>query len=197
MLKSSKRKFGEILVSEGLLTKEQVDEALQDQLQYRCPIGEYLMETGQITEYEVARVLSIQYGLPFLRLQGYELRADLFNDLPAETLYRNKVVPLDRIGSCCIVAIGMVPAEEVQVLLAKRLNADIHYYFALVSDVDSCLREKFSLTQEEMLTLASDKPKAPISAEITSGGEDGVFSDLDAGSRESIFDEAEKNVSTE
>ena len=121
MLKNSKRLFGEILVSEGHLTKDQLEAALAAQAESGYPLGDVMLQQGWITESDVVKALCIQYQLPFIRPSTYELRADLLQKLPPPFLYQNRLIPLDRFGDCFIVAIADVPAEPVQRELAREI----------------------------------------------------------------------------
>ena len=192
MLKNSKRLFGEILVSEGHLTKDQLEAALAAQAESGYPLGDVMLQQGWITESDVVKALCIQYQLPFIRPSTYELRADLLQKLPPPFLYQNRLIPLDRFGDCFIVAIADVPAEPVQRELADTLGGEVFYYFAPIGDVEPVLREQFSYTQEELVALNQNRD-ARIN-KPRQKAENALFEDLDASSWGSIFDEAEKNV---
>ena len=53
--KLSKTKLGEILVSEGVITKEQLDEALADQERQGGKLGEVLIALNYLTEMDIAK----------------------------------------------------------------------------------------------------------------------------------------------
>ncbi len=205
MLRASKRKFGEILVAEGILDREQVELALAARTDNDGPIGEYLVQTGKISESDVARVLCVQFALPFIRPAGYEHRSDLLEKFQARFLYRHRILPLDRIGSACIVAIAGVPPEEVQQELADALDAQVYFFFATSSDIETILREHLKLSREDVLEIDSiRRPSVAVrrppraagaqGAGSTPAAAPGLFEGLDSSSWESIFDQAERNV---
>lgn len=59
---SNKRKLGEILVENGMLTQEQLMDALQYQKTNNVRIGDALVELGIISNKSLIKVLEFQYG---------------------------------------------------------------------------------------------------------------------------------------
>jgi len=60
--------LGELLVREGAITKEQLEEALNQQLHYRERLGQTLVRLGHITEDELLEFLGRQHQVPAVDL---------------------------------------------------------------------------------------------------------------------------------
>ena len=60
------KRLGDILISDGLLTQEQLEEALAQQKQTHERLGAVLIEYGYITEKELIDALRNQLGIDFL-----------------------------------------------------------------------------------------------------------------------------------
>ena len=60
--------LGELLVSAGSITKEQLEEGLRLQKQSKDRIGTVLIENGIITERKLIEVLQMQLGIEFVDL---------------------------------------------------------------------------------------------------------------------------------
>src|SRR2546428_6955924 len=58
------RRFGDLLVSDGLITQPQIDQALSDQKRTGEKLGEILVRLRLITEDRLVHFLSRHYGLP-------------------------------------------------------------------------------------------------------------------------------------
>ena len=192
MLKVSRRMFGQILVSEGIIEKEQLNEALEHQRSSGEPLGELLLAQSIISEVEIVRVLSIQYQLPFMRPGDYELDTELLHTFSGDLLYHHRMIPLDRIGDCCVFAIAEIPSEEFQMKLKQKLECDLEFFFAPLSEIERLLRDEFALTQDDMMRI--DKQRRRVSKGETSEPTTNEMSTTDEDSWESIFDEAEKNL---
>jgi type IV pilus assembly protein PilB len=61
-----KKKLGQMLVDENMLTEEQLNKALADQEKAGLKLGQYLVRRGIITEQQIVDVLGRQ-----LRLRKY------------------------------------------------------------------------------------------------------------------------------
>lgn len=72
---SQYQRVGDWLVTQGVLTEEQRDQAIQVQQQGKSRFGEVVVSLGFTTEAEIANCLAQQYDLP---------RADLANIKPTE-----------------------------------------------------------------------------------------------------------------
>jgi hypothetical protein len=58
------RRLGRVLVEDGLLTEDQLDTALENQVRTRRLLGDILVELGFVSPSDVERALAIQAGLP-------------------------------------------------------------------------------------------------------------------------------------
>lgn len=56
--------LGEILLNAGLISREELDTALEKQLSSGKALGVQLIDDGLVTRNEIAHALSIQLGLP-------------------------------------------------------------------------------------------------------------------------------------
>ena len=72
------RKLGRVLTKMGLVTREQVHEALGIQKTRRVPIGQLLVELEYCTQADVDAALAGQAGMEFIDLTGLELEDDYF-----------------------------------------------------------------------------------------------------------------------
>ena len=99
MLKVRDR-LGELLIKGGLLTKEQLEKALDVQRGTTKRIGEVLTELGLVTEVDVGQTLSRQLGIPFATGASGLLapsKGDGLEDLvPEEFARQHLVLPLSR-----------------------------------------------------------------------------------------------------
>ncbi len=56
--------LGEILLNAGLISKEELEMAMEKQLSTGKSLGAQLIDDGLVTRSEIAHALSIQLGLP-------------------------------------------------------------------------------------------------------------------------------------
>lgn len=90
----SKKKLGDILIELGILKPEQMNEAILLQKQKGKRLGEILIERKYVTEQDLMRALSAQFGVPFI-----ELRAGMYDPVAISlvdktTARRLEVLPM-------------------------------------------------------------------------------------------------------
>jgi len=75
-------KLGEMLVSAGIVTQQQIEEALVLQKQTGQKLGNILVNLGYITEDVLLSFLARQQGLEFVYLSEMEIDESVINMLP-------------------------------------------------------------------------------------------------------------------
>ncbi|HIJ80393.1 MAG TPA: hypothetical protein HPP76_01635 [Desulfuromonadales bacterium] len=87
-------KLGELLISEGLITKEQLEEALKCQVIFGIKLGSSLIEMGFVDESEMVKLLSKKLGVPAAtRKDLQEVPFNVYNLLSAQKADQFRVVP--------------------------------------------------------------------------------------------------------
>ena len=100
------QKIGDLLVKEGLITKEALERALQEQRTTGFRVGYNLVKLGFINEVELTRMLARQYRMPAVDLTNFEVDARIAKLIPSELAQRHLVLPLKREGRTLTVAMA-------------------------------------------------------------------------------------------
>lgn len=95
MVKKTKFRLGELLVQAGLISEEQLNEALEKKDSSQ-KLGDYLTEQNLITDVQVAELLEEQLGYPHIRLHNYPFDQTLLKLIPKEYVQEKNIVPLKR-----------------------------------------------------------------------------------------------------
>jgi hypothetical protein len=133
--------MGEILVSEGVLSIEQLEAALEHQKQTGDILGHVLLEMGLITETDITKTICIQYQLPFLSIANYDFNQKLVEIFPREFLHRHKLLPFDKIGKTLLLLVAEVPDPEVLAEVPKRTNLNAAIYVGYLTEVQRMLND--------------------------------------------------------
>jgi type IV pilus assembly protein PilB len=88
------RKIGNILVSEGMITEGQLEEALEVQKTDRRNIGKILLSLGYLNSEDLARALSVRLNVEYVALSEDHVDPDVLGIIGEYTLRRDKAVPL-------------------------------------------------------------------------------------------------------
>jgi type IV pilus assembly protein PilB len=114
-----RRRLGDLLLARGFLTAEQLEEALA--LQKRDDdklLGEVLLDKAFCTEDQLLECLSVEFGVPYVRLDGRLFDHKLLDSIPREFIEKHTVLPLFRIRDVLTVAV----AEPTNVFLIDQLR---------------------------------------------------------------------------
>ncbi|HHP7234691.1 MAG TPA: GspE/PulE family protein [Desulfobacterales bacterium] len=115
----AKKRLGEILVEGGLLTREQLEEALPYQKKSGLKLGQFLVREGLVSESQIVDMVSDQLNLKKYSAERYRVDVELANVIPADMAFRYQVAPLCKSGLLITVAmtdpmdINAVDAIEV------------------------------------------------------------------------------------
>ncbi|HEY8793903.1 MAG TPA: ATPase, T2SS/T4P/T4SS family [Gemmatimonadaceae bacterium] len=99
-------RIGDLLMREGLITREALDRALQEQKTTGMRVGYNLVKLGYINEVELTRMLARQFRMPAVDLTNFEVDPRIAKLIPAELAQRHLVLPLKREGRTLTVAMA-------------------------------------------------------------------------------------------
>ncbi len=101
-----KKLIGQILLEQGLVTQEQLDEALNVQKNTTEQLGRILVDLGYVSERDVLRAHAEQLGIPFLQLGEASIDEDVAKAIPQSVVQRYNAVPIRRSGNRLTVAMS-------------------------------------------------------------------------------------------
>ena len=136
--------LGAILVREGHITVERLEEALAGERASGRRLGEILVELGWVSPDAVAEALAEQHGLGYLDLAREELDPDAAKLLPAEFARRYRTLPIRFVESDAVLVAVADPTDIVAsdgLRLALGLN--VRVAVAAGSDLDARLVEAY------------------------------------------------------
>jgi type IV pilus assembly protein PilB len=95
-----------MLVKATLITKDQLQKALQQQESAGGRIGSNLVKLGFISEDDITSFLSRQYGVPSINLSHFEIDPSVIKLIPSEIAQKHQVIPINRTGNVLTVAMA-------------------------------------------------------------------------------------------
>ncbi len=101
-----KKKVGEVLLEAGLITPEQLENALNLQKGKNKRIGRILVELGYINEMQVAEALSRQTSTPLVDWENVAVTKDLLSLVPKEIAEKKTVLPIELRDKTLILAMA-------------------------------------------------------------------------------------------
>ena len=111
---NKKLKIGEILVSTGLITEEQLKDALNGQRQLGGTLGENLIRLGYLSEEVLLNSLSEQTGLQHINLSRVEIPPSIQRLVHLESVRSHRLLPIGFEQNRLVV--GMVDPTDLSAL---------------------------------------------------------------------------------
>ena len=110
-----------MLTKLGLVTRDQIQEALKLQKESRAPLGQVLVELGYIDAAALNQALAGQAGMASVNLDDYEYPAELLKLIPAEMAVTNHVLPVGFDESRKRLTVALRNADNYQAIDTLRL----------------------------------------------------------------------------
>lgn len=135
----TKRRLGELLRAEGLVTEEQLKQARAEQRRSNLLLIQALVRLGFVKEEELATTIAQHFGLPLFSTELYEINPEVWEVFPAALMREYQFVPLDRLGPMVIIASAGLMSHDMLSELERLSKGRVCQYMATLSDVERTL----------------------------------------------------------
>jgi type IV pilus assembly protein PilB len=99
-------RLGELLTKAGLITSDQLKEALKAQKESGGKLGETLIRLGMVSEEDITECLSQQFGVPSINLAHFEIDAGVIKLIPSEVARKYNILPVNKTGATLTIAMA-------------------------------------------------------------------------------------------
>ncbi len=145
-----KVRIGELLVSAGVLSEEQVQTALAEQKKRKLKLGRTLIELGYLTEERLLATLAQQLKLPFVDLAQHPFDAEVVRRLPETHARRFRAIVLEERGSALLVGMAdptdLHAADEIERVLKRPIEQAVVREAELLRLLDLAYRRTEEIT---------------------------------------------------
>jgi len=119
------KRLGDVLASVGLLTEDQLQEALSIQKESKDRLGKVLIDNGFITETQLIEALRMQLGIDFVDLTKVTIPPEMVSQLPKTIAKKYGVVPVNVSKDTLFLAmkdpLNFMAIEEVRSVTRKKI----------------------------------------------------------------------------
>jgi len=156
--KETNKRIGDLLKDAGLVTEEQVQEALDRQPGTRKRLGELLIDLGFISEEDFARTLADQLYLPFIELADRHIERQATELFPKRFALKHVCVPVERHEDTLLVAmadpLNLIALDDLEWSSRCRIRVAV----AVHSDVLNAIERGYpsDLDREEVQVLETE-----------------------------------------
>ena len=159
-------RLGEVLVSHGLITREQRRQALQRQKHTAQRLGEILVAEGLLTRDELNWALGSLLGVPYVELDASMVDRNLVAAVPAELLRRCQAMPMVRVEDVVTVAMADPTDGQAVADIESVLGANVQVAMADSENIEATLAA-LAADAPAPAELRVELPRAPKRAPST------------------------------
>ncbi len=173
--------IGEVLVERGKLTREELDRVLREKDPSER-LGEAIVRLGLAEEDDVFRCLAEQAHLPFVEITDLNPDNELLSEVHVKTIFRRRILPLDRENGTIRIAIAdpldLEVLDELRLLLKNEVTAVV----ARPSEIDRLIKKHYGVGAEEVDNMVgSSRDEIQVLRDEDDAGEEAMKMAEDAG----------------
>jgi type IV pilus assembly protein PilB len=171
------RRFGDLILADGLVTPEQFEHALAEQKKTHEKLGEILVRLGLLTEEQLVHFLSSQYGIPEVTFPD-KIAPETIRLIPARIARKYSVVPIGRTIGSVTVAVAdptnLSALDDVAFMTGLKVVPTI----ASPSIIRQAIERHYEATPVTMADVLSEVEAEVAEVEVLEGRDTGAHVDL-------------------
>ncbi|MDR7521008.1 MAG: type II secretion system ATPase GspE [Armatimonadota bacterium] len=137
--------LGQVLLQLGIITQQQLAEALEIQSRTGERIGQILRDMGAVSDQDLARGMAHQWGYPYMSLAEAKINPEVAKLVPHALAVRHKCIALDRRNGRLVVAIAdplnVIAVDDVRLIT----GAEVDLVVATEEDITNALARVYQL----------------------------------------------------
>lgn len=148
--------LGAILYNSRIISEADIAAALEEQQRSSSRFGEALVSLGIVTQEDIDWALSNQLDIPYIRLKQEMIDPEALSLLPAQLCRIHQLIPLIRAGDELSIAIADPLNKEAVAAAAEASGCRINLSVALIREINEVLDLCYGLPREDLLGFSSD-----------------------------------------
>lgn len=170
-----RKRLGEILVNQGILSEEMLTKVLNEQKKTNLKFGQYLIRQGIVKEKQILDLLSDQLNIKKYQVNEYPLDFDLVRYIPFDFAQKNQVAPLRIKGK--LLEVGTADPLEIKVLdhIEKLTNMEVEPVLCSEMEINQLINSMYGVQSDlggimeslEIETTSEEDAELQESVQIT------------------------------
>jgi len=155
---NKKARLGDLLVSNGVITENQLQEALEMQRNTHQKLGEILVQLEYVQEDQLTTVLSDQLGIPTIDLDHYVIDSQITSLVSKWLAQTYKIIPLFKLGDTLNVAMtdphDIVAQDEIR----RETGMEVEPAICTISAMENAINQYYGsqATLEDVINEVSE-----------------------------------------
>ena len=172
-VQTKKGSLGEILSACNIINENDIAAALELQGRTGARLGEALINLGIVTQEDIDWALSNQLDLPYIRLKADMIDPDAVRLVPAATARKFNLIPLIKAGGELSIAMSD-PLNKAAIAAVEQLSGcQVNVSVALIREIREMIEACYGTSGQEQLGFASgafsEKVLETINSDLSGG----------------------------
>jgi len=146
--------IGTILLERGLISDEQLSDAIGEQKRTGERLDAVLVRLGFVSQHEVLEAIGQQFAMPIVDLDQIEVKNEVLKELPAKLVFKQRCVPIARNNGTLRIAtcdpFELSAFDELRLLT----GLGIELVLADEKDIDKFIRTHYGVAGDTLDALA-------------------------------------------
>ncbi|MDX9973718.1 MAG: ATPase, T2SS/T4P/T4SS family, partial [FCB group bacterium] len=172
--KISKRRLGDVLLEQGLISKEQLEESVAAQRATGQNLAHIMVQRGYLQEEDLVITLSEQLGIPHFRVGNYNIAKEVLTEVPESLARQYQMLPISVTGD--VLTLAMVDPLNIMALDDLRMltSYEIEPVIAVESELLEAIEKNYGAGKQsaELYNEIIDKHEGQVKLEVVEEHED-------------------------
>ncbi|MDD2271084.1 MAG: pilus assembly protein PilB [Desulfuromonadaceae bacterium] len=173
MSEQKKGSMGAILSACNIINEGDITAALEEQARSGVRFGEALITLGIVTQEDIDWALSNQLDLPYIRLKADMIDPEAIRLVPAATARKFNLIPLIKAGGELNIAISD-PLNKAAIAAVEQISGcEVNVSVALIREIREMIDACYGCSEQQQLGFASnsfsDKALEAINSDLSGG----------------------------
>ncbi|NUM56821.1 MAG: type IV-A pilus assembly ATPase PilB [Candidatus Hydrogenedentes bacterium] len=160
--KTAKRRLGDVLLEQELVTTEQLQECIQLQRNTGQSLASILVSKKYLSEEDLVITLSEQLGIPHIRVMNYNIPQEVLNEVPESLARQYQMLPVSVTGDVLTLAmadpLNIMALDDLRMLTSYEIEPVVAVQSELMDAINRHYGGKHSdKLYDELLTADAAK----------------------------------------
>ncbi|TLN14138.1 hypothetical protein FDZ71_08065, partial [bacterium] len=146
------KKIGELLLDYQLISKSQLEDAMDEQRRTGDKLGDIIIRRGMVTADDLEYILSRQFSIPSLNLHNYQPSPEALALIPEWYVRKNNVIPVELSDKCLTIAMSdpknFKIIDELRFMTGRRISPVVASIYNLREAISRYFGDKDDIDQD-------------------------------------------------
>jgi type IV pilus assembly protein PilB len=192
-----RKRLGEILLEAGMISDEQLEEALVQQKNTSKSLGQILIESNYVTESNIKDALELQFGISYVNIKTIKLTADLLGMIPENLMRQRQIIPINFVNNNLTIAMvnpqDLPAIDDVRLSVSKKIGKSVTVRAVVITEDDFYTFLNEQLDTAKAAAPGGDPKKGPVGIALDQEHDtDEIVSEMDVVEVDDDLDEADE-----